>query len=81
MIRAAVVTVSDRSARGEREDLSGPETVRVVAALPADVVATEIVPDDPDEIAVTLGLTGGRVGQLHERALLQLRARLRAVLA
>ncbi len=34
-----------------------------------------------DEIAVTLGLTGGRVGQLHERALLQLRARLRAVLA
>lgn len=34
-----------------------------------------------DEIAVTLGLTGGRVGQLHDRALLQLRARLRAVLA
>ena len=34
-----------------------------------------------DEIAVTLGLTGGRVGQLHERALLQLRSRLRAVLA
>ncbi len=50
MIRAAVVTVSDRSARGDREDLSGPEVVRVVSALPADVVATEIVPDDPDEI-------------------------------
>lgn len=50
MIRAAVVTVSDRSARGEREDLSGPEVVRVVSSLPADVVATEIVPDEPDEI-------------------------------
>lgn len=30
-VRAAVITVSDRSSRGEREDLSGPEAVRLLA--------------------------------------------------
>jgi molybdenum cofactor synthesis domain-containing protein len=50
VIRAAVVTVSDRSSRGEREDLSGPEVARLLSLLPAEIVAVEIVPDEAEEI-------------------------------
>lgn len=51
---AAVLTVSDRSARGEREDLAGPA---VAAALPPSlfqVAPVRIVPDDRDRIAAAL---------------------------
>ena len=46
MIRAAVLTVSDRSFRGEREDRSGPAVTRAVEDLPARVVLARIVPDE-----------------------------------
>lgn len=46
MIRAAVVTVSDRSARGEREDVSGARLADAVAAAGFEVAARSIVPDD-----------------------------------
>jgi molybdenum cofactor synthesis domain-containing protein len=45
-IRAAVVTVSDRRARGEGEDLAGPAVAEVLAAAGIGVAAREIVPDD-----------------------------------
>jgi molybdenum cofactor synthesis domain-containing protein len=48
------VTVSDRSARGEREDVSGPELARAVAASGHEVVARELVPDDPERLAALL---------------------------
>lgn len=51
MIRAAVITVSDRSARGERPDASGPALAEALAALPAEVVFREVVPDDRPAIA------------------------------
>ena len=47
MIRAAVVTVSDRSFRKVRVDLSGPAVAGTLARLPGiDIVQRVIVPDD-----------------------------------
>jgi molybdopterin adenylyltransferase len=43
---AAVVTVSDSCARGERKDLSGPAVVQLLQGLRFRVVARETVPDD-----------------------------------
>ncbi len=55
MYRVGILTVSDRSSRGEREDLSGPAVAEAVAGLSgAVVVAREIVPDERDEIAAVL---------------------------
>ena len=54
MIRVAVITVSDRCHRGEREDLGGPAVAAAAAELPATVVWTEIVPDEREEIAAAI---------------------------
>jgi gephyrin len=56
MIRIGVLTVSDRSARGEREDLSGPAVVEaVLAQLPNAALAERaIVPDERAAIAARL---------------------------
>jgi molybdenum cofactor synthesis domain-containing protein len=45
-ITAAVVTVSDSCARGEREDRSGPAVAQVLEKLQIWVAAREVVPDD-----------------------------------
>ncbi|MGI8897736.1 MAG: MogA/MoaB family molybdenum cofactor biosynthesis protein [Pyrinomonadaceae bacterium] len=45
-IRAVVFTVSDRSARGEQEDASGPALVELLREAGADVVAHEVVSDE-----------------------------------
>jgi molybdenum cofactor synthesis domain-containing protein len=50
-IRAAVITVSDRGSRGEREDLSGPEIVRLLETIDARVVYSAVIPDEEDVIA------------------------------
>ncbi|MBN1659767.1 MAG: molybdopterin adenylyltransferase [Anaerolineae bacterium] len=56
MIRVGILTVSDRGARGEYRDLSGPAIGEmVVARLGAQVVREEIVPDERHEIAAILG--------------------------
>ncbi|NJP39608.1 MOSC domain-containing protein [Oscillospiraceae bacterium HV4-5-C5C] len=44
--QAAVITLSDRSARGEREDLSGPLLVRHLAGLGFEVAEQLLLPDD-----------------------------------
>jgi molybdopterin adenylyltransferase len=68
MLRVGILTVSDRSARGEREDLSGPALERAVCdgwpaprngdEQPEDrmpfVEKTGIVPDERQHIAATL---------------------------
>ncbi len=54
MIRAAVITVSDRSFRKERPDASGPAVAALLAALPADVVQAVVVPDVAAVIARAL---------------------------
>jgi molybdopterin adenylyltransferase len=50
VLTAAVVTVSDSCARGERKDLSGPAVVEVLTKLGFRVVATRIVQDDSMQI-------------------------------
>lgn len=50
MYTAAVITISDKGARGEREDTSGPNLCRILEEKGFDVVHTAIVPDDAGEI-------------------------------
>jgi molybdenum cofactor synthesis domain-containing protein len=51
---AAVITVSDRSHRGEREDLSGPAVVQALQQAGFEIAGTEIVPDEREKIRVLL---------------------------
>ncbi len=53
-MRSAVVTVSDRSARGECEDVSGKVLQERLQAASGEVVAYRVVPDEPERIAATL---------------------------
>jgi molybdopterin adenylyltransferase len=50
MMRVAIVTVSDKSSRGERDDAGGPAIRDALAALDVDVVAYRIVPDEENAI-------------------------------
>lgn len=45
-IRVAILTVSDRSARGEREDVSGPALVELSNSYGWRVTQQDVVPDD-----------------------------------
>jgi molybdopterin adenylyltransferase len=45
-LRIAIITVSDRSARGERPDTSGPALEKEIQSQGWQVTRTEIVPDD-----------------------------------
>lgn len=49
-IRAAVLTISDRSARGERADASGPAIAAQLQELGWQLVATGIIADDQPAI-------------------------------
>jgi molybdenum cofactor synthesis domain-containing protein len=49
-LRFAVLTVSDRSSRGERPDASGPALIELIRARGWDVVQQEIVPDEKQTI-------------------------------
>jgi molybdenum cofactor synthesis domain-containing protein len=50
ILTAAVITVSDSCARGERQDLSGPAVAEVLKTSGFRVVATQIVQDDSMQI-------------------------------
>ena len=54
MFTAAVVTVSDRGARGERADGSGPRIEALLRERGYDIVHREIVPDEAGEIEQAL---------------------------
>jgi molybdenum cofactor synthesis domain-containing protein len=54
MPRATVITVSDSCARGEREDVSGPEARRLLREAGYDVEAPRVVSDDRPAIAAAL---------------------------
>jgi len=73
MYTAAVITISDKGYRGEREDTSGPNLVAILKEKGFDVVHTAMVPDDremiqeallkcTDEQKVALILTTGGTG-------------------
>ena len=49
-IRAVVITVSDRGARGERADGSGPEIAGMLQAAGMEIVGSQIIPDEKADI-------------------------------
>jgi molybdopterin adenylyltransferase len=53
-VRAAVLTVSDAGARGEREDGSGDAAVERLRSLPAEISDRRIVADDPPAIRAAI---------------------------
>lgn len=59
-LTAAVITVSDSSARGERADLSGPAVAAALQKNKFTIVATEIVPDEQPAIQDALLRLAGK---------------------
>lgn len=49
-MRVAVLTISDRSARGEREDRSGPRIQEIALQQGWEVIASDIIADEQAEI-------------------------------
>ena len=71
--KVAVLTISDRCSKGQREDKSGKIIQELVKDLPGEVVKYEIIPDESDmikerlknycdELKVDLVLTNGGTG-------------------
>ena len=60
-VRGAVITVSDRCARGEREDSAGPLAVRLLAEHDVVVDEARIVPDgaEPVRAAIQAAVAAG----------------------
>ena len=54
MYTAAVITISDKGYRGEREDTSGPNLVRILTEKGFEVTYTAIIPDDREMIKAEL---------------------------
>lgn len=50
MITAGVITVSDKGSRGERDDISGREIIRVLQEMSATVIEYEVIPDEKEII-------------------------------
>jgi molybdenum cofactor synthesis domain-containing protein len=61
MFKVAILTISDRGSKGEREDSSGPLIQEMVRNLPGDVIHYEIIPDEKDEIAEALKKSADRL--------------------
>ena len=53
-IQAVVITASDACSAGERKDESGAALVQLLTELGAEIVAKEILNDDPDPLAEKL---------------------------
>lgn len=60
-LTAAVLTVSDSRARGERDDLSGPAVAECLTQHGFSVVATEIVADEQPQIQNAIALLTSEV--------------------
>ena len=54
MIKAGILTISDKGSRGERLDKSGEVIRDMLSSLPSEVVEYEIVPDEREIIAAKL---------------------------
>jgi molybdenum cofactor synthesis domain-containing protein len=61
-INAVVITVSDRSARGEREDVSGAVLEELLKEMGAQIVAREVVADDLEPLSEKLLAFAERAG-------------------
>lgn len=73
MYKVAILTISDKCSKGEREDKSGKVVRELISKLPVEIVQYEIIPDEPemiknnlihysDNLKVDLVLTNGGTG-------------------
>ena len=53
-LKAGILTASDRSHRGEREDISGVMLKNFIEQLPAEILAAPVLPDEKEEIKKAL---------------------------
>ena len=71
--KIAVLTISDKCSKGQREDKSGNIIQEIIKQLPAEIIKYEIIPDEPelikeklcyysDELGLDLVLTTGGTG-------------------
>ena len=54
MYTVAILTISDRCSRGEREDISGKLIQELIAGLALEIARYEIIPDEPEVIKARL---------------------------
>ncbi len=54
MFKVVILTISDRSSKGEREDSSGPLIREMIKNLPAEVIHYEVIPDEKEIIIKAL---------------------------
>ena len=54
MITVAVITLSDKGSKGEREDASGPLIQSMLKSIAAEIKYTDIMPDEKDLIKAKL---------------------------
>lgn len=50
MIRVAILTLSDKGSRGEREDRSGPAIREILKGIDSEILYYDILPDDKELI-------------------------------
>ena len=62
MLRAGILTVSDRSSKGLRKDESGPGLVDLLRSHGVDVEWTDVCPDDASDIAKILSAWSDEYG-------------------
>jgi len=46
MIKVAILTLSDKGSKGERDDASGPAIESIIKKINASIISYEIIPDD-----------------------------------
>jgi molybdopterin adenylyltransferase len=61
-MRVAILTVSDRCARGEAQDITGPALQQVVEERGAEVLDLALVPDEMEAIAAALVRAADELG-------------------
>jgi len=61
MFKVAILTISDRGSKGEREDSSGPTIQEMVKNLPAEIIHYEIIPDEKERIVQALKRCSGEL--------------------
>jgi len=61
MFKVAILTISDRGSKGERDDSSGPLIKEMIKDLPAEVTHYEIIPDEKEKIIEVLKKTADQL--------------------
>ena len=50
MIKIAILTLSDKGSKGQRRDISGPAIEKLIKKIDAEVVSSDILPDEKARI-------------------------------